>query len=127
MKEKYTLEYLINSSLKILFPRLSTAIGLSEWFADDVKVEDSIFIFRWKKQKQQARMIKVKEQQNIRFQWLDEELHNEEYYFEFTVSQDELTGVVTLTVTDFADSDEIEDSKNLWDTQINDLKRLLGS
>ena len=33
---KYTLEFPINSSVTILYKRLSTPEGLAEWFADDV-------------------------------------------------------------------------------------------
>ena len=30
-------------------------------------------------------------------------------------------------VTDFAEEDEVEESKMLWDNQISDLKQVLGS
>ena len=33
---KYEIEYVIKSSIIILYKRLSTASGLSEWFADNV-------------------------------------------------------------------------------------------
>ena len=42
---KYTLEFPINSSVKILYDRLSTADGLSEWFSDDVLITDKTFTF----------------------------------------------------------------------------------
>ena len=38
---KYTLEFPINSSVNILYKRLSTPSGLSEWFANDVLIEDT--------------------------------------------------------------------------------------
>ena len=34
---KYSIEIPINSSVNVLYKRLSTASGLAEWFADDVK------------------------------------------------------------------------------------------
>ena len=40
---------------------------------------------------------------------------------------DEITKDVSLFVIDFADEDEIEESKMLWDNQIDDLKHVLGS
>ena len=126
--KKLTLEYPINSSIRILFPRLSTAMGLSEWFADEVTVEkDHTFIFRWKKHKQRARRIKFKDQQNVSFKWIDDGHNDEEHSFEFIVTQDELTGEVLLTIIDFTEPDEIEDTKKLWEAQITNLKRLLGS
>ena len=30
-------------------------------------------------------------------------------------------------ITDFAEEDEVEESKMLWDNQISDLKQILGS
>ena len=44
-KTKLQLEYLINCSPKVLFNRLSTAAGLTEWFADDVRVKGNLFYF----------------------------------------------------------------------------------
>lgn len=126
-KEKYSLEYHIKSSIKILFPRLSTPLGLSEWFAEEVDAEKDVYTFRWNKQYQKARILDSKDSQFVRFQWIDHENHTDEDFFEFKISQDDLTGDVHLTITDFAQIEEIQDNKELWDTQINDLKRLLGS
>ena len=39
----YQLEYPLNSSIKILYERLSTISGLSEWFADDVTLAEKVF------------------------------------------------------------------------------------
>ena len=49
MKTKFELEYTFNTSPKVLYPRFSTAGGLSEWFADDVHVNGKIFTFIWKR------------------------------------------------------------------------------
>ena len=39
-KQKFVGEYPINASRKMLFPYLSTASGLCEWFADDVNINN---------------------------------------------------------------------------------------
>jgi len=129
IKEQFSLDYILNSSIKILFSRLSSPLGLSEWFADNVTLKGDIFTFHWGKHSQKARLISVKEPDYIRFKWIENRASDSEndYYFEFKVSQDDLTGDVHLTVTDFASPDEIEDAKTLWDTEINDLIRLLGA
>ena len=36
---KYTLEFPINSSINILYLRLSSPSGLAEWFADDIIIK----------------------------------------------------------------------------------------
>jgi len=39
---------------------------------------------------------------------------------------DELTGDVALLITDFAEEEDIEDSQELWNKQISNLKHILG-
>ena len=46
-KIQIQLEYTVNCSPKVLFNRLSTAAGLTEWFADDVRVKGNLFTFIW--------------------------------------------------------------------------------
>lgn len=123
MKKKIVLEYTINSSPKVLFPRLSTPGGLAEWFADDVNLQRNVFSFIWDGSEQKAKVVQKKENKYIRFQWLDDD---EEYYFEFRISVDELTGDTALVITDFVDEDEEEDTIELWNTQITELKRIIG-
>jgi len=126
-KEKFHLEYAINSSPKVLFNRLSTAGGLSEWFADDVYVQSDVYTFLWDGAEQQAQLVNKKDMKYVRFQWIDDENEDEKTYFEFKIRIDELTGDVALIVTDFAEPDEKEDAIELWDTQIAELKHIIGS
>ena len=123
MKQKFELEYTINASPKVLFPRLSTASGLAEWFADDVMLKGTVYTFIWEGVEQQAEMIQKKDQKYVRFKWLDDE---EDYYFEFKVNVHELTGDVALMIVDFADDDEKDDAVDLWDSQISELKHVIG-
>jgi len=125
MRLKYELEYTMNCSSKVLFSRLSTPEGLSEWFAENVNVEGDLFTFIWNNAETKARLSALKENKLVRFEWLDVD-DEEENYFEFRLAIDELTGDLALHITDFADADEKEDSIYLWDSQISDLKRLLG-
>lgn len=125
MKTKYELEYTINSSPKVLFNRLSTPSGLSEWFADDVNLRGSVFSFIWEQTEQQAKVVQRKDNKFIRFQWIGDE-DSDGTYFEFRLNQDELTGDVSLLITDFADEDEKDDAIELWDTQIAELKHVIG-
>ena len=124
MKSKIVMEYTINSSPKVLYSRLSTPGGLAEWFADDVNLKGNVFTFIWNGVEQKAVVIQKKENKYIRFQWIDEVDKNT--YFEFRINVDELTGDVALVVTDFVEEDEAEDSIELWNTQINELKHTLG-
>lgn len=121
--EKIQLEYVINCSPKVLYNRLSTASGLAEWFADDVRVQGKRYTFIWEGSEQTAEMTLRKENRLVRFNWVDDD----NLYFEFKISQDELTGDVSLIIVDFSEEDELEETRELWNTQIADLKHILGS
>jgi uncharacterized protein YndB with AHSA1/START domain len=125
-KEKYCLEINLNASPKLIYPRLSTPSGLSEWFADDVNSRGEVFSFIWKNSVQNARVISSKDPKFIRFKWIEDEAANNDYYFEFKIDTQEMSGNTALIITDFAEEDDIEDAKSLWESQVGDLKRLLG-
>lgn len=124
-KQKYELEYVINASPKVLYARLSTPGGLSEWFADDVNIEGSVLTFMWDRSSQKAELISQKENRLVRYRWIDDT--DPKSYFEFRINQDPLTGDVALAITDFAEEDEVDDAIGLWDKQISQLFSQLGS
>lgn len=125
MRIKYELEYALNCSPKVLFSRLCTAEGLAEWFANDVSVDRDVFTFFWGKSESKARLIALKENKFVRFEWFND-TDEESNYFEFRINIEELSGSLALIITDFAESEEKDDAINLWNTQIDDLKRVLG-
>jgi uncharacterized protein YndB with AHSA1/START domain len=125
-KEKYCIEINLNASPKLIYPRLSTPSGLSEWFADDVNAKGDEFSFIWKSSVQNARVIASKEPKFIRFRWIEDEENKDDYYFEFKIEVQEMSGNTALIVTDFAEPSDLEDAKSLWESQVGDLKRLLG-
>jgi len=123
---KYTLEFPINSSVSILYKRLSSASGLAEWFADDVIVKEKTFTFFWEGSEQEAKLLKLKTDHFIRFKW--EENDTKEDYFEFLIQVDEMTSDVSLIITDFAtDEQDQEEQTSLWSKQISLLKMAIGS
>ena len=125
MRFKFELEYTMNCSAKVLFSRLSTPEGLSEWFAENVNVDGDLFTFFWNNSESKARISALKENKMVRFEWINLE-NEEENYFEFSMNTDELTGDLALIISDFAEPEEKEDAIYLWDSQVADLKRLLG-
>jgi uncharacterized protein YndB with AHSA1/START domain len=125
-KQQFQIEYSFHTSDKLLFSRLGNASGLSEWFADDViELRNNVFVFRWKKSEQKAEKLDMKLNEFIRFRWLDED-DDEDSYFEFRIQKEELTKSISLIVTDFAEEGEKTDSINLWNNQIEKLKKTLG-
>ena len=125
-REKIRLEYLLNATSKnILWSAISTSTGLEDWFADRVVSNDKIVEFHWgKTERRDAEIIAIRAYSFIRFRWLDDE--NERDYFEIKMNFNELTNVFVLEITDFAEPDEVEDMKELWESQVVKLRRTCG-
>ena len=116
-KEKLELEYMVRSSPGILYNRLVTPGGLSEWFADNVNINHGTYTFMWDGNPEEAEVLAQKEGEFIRFRWMDDQ--DEDVYFEFRLRIDGLTGEIALIITDFADSDEQDEVRGLWDKQVD--------
>jgi uncharacterized protein YndB with AHSA1/START domain len=124
-KEKFELEYLINASPRLIYNNLSTASGMAEWFAEDVNIRNGIYCFEWEGGgEEEAKVLTKKKDEYIRFKWLESE--GDDSYFEMRIRIDDMTGELALIVTDFAEEDEVEDSKLLWDRLIDRLRQSLG-
>ncbi len=123
-KEKFQIEFEMHCSPRILFNYLSTPSGLSEWFADDVIVKDGVYTFKWTGTESHAKVVHKRDHQLIRFKWIDE---TDDSFFEFEVLTDDLTSDVALLITDFSTPDDQEETKRLWDTQLHNLKQIIGS
>lgn len=126
-KIKYELEFPITSSPQLLYQYISTPSGLSEWFADNVNSRGEFFTFIWDDSEEKARMSSKKTGEKVKFRWVDDENNDGEYYFELRILVDEITKDVSLMVVDFAEEDDMQESKQLWENQVSDLKHVLGS
>lgn len=109
MEEKVQihLEYIINSSPRILYPFIQEPNALSQWFADDVNFKEGIYEFIWEDEVNKAKLVTNKENKLVRFKWIDDD----PYYFEIEIIQDELTNDVALVITDHVKQDNLEDRK----------------
>lgn len=124
-KEKLEIEYPLKStSINILWNTIGTPYGLSEWFSNDVNTSGEEYVFTWDSYDQTARLLGVKPQEYIRFQWEDDD--GTDYYFELRILKHELTGDLSLLVTEFVEPDDKEDEVLLWDKHIEDLRRKIG-
>ncbi|WP_340199066.1 START-like domain-containing protein [Ascidiimonas sp. W6] len=124
-KIKYEIEFPLHSSPTLLYQYISTPSGLSEWFADNVNSRGELFTFIWDDTEEKAKLLRKKNGEMVKFRW--EEAEDDESFFELRIVVDEITKDVSLVVTDFAEEDEVEEAKMLWDNQISDLKHVIGS
>ena len=123
-KEKYQLEFEFRSSKAILFSYLSDSSGMAEWFADEVKSSDNNYTFVWEGSEVHAKLVAVKDQLLVRFQWTDE---HDGTYFQFEIKEDDITSDIALLITDWANPGEKEASARLWESQVQNLRQLIGS
>lgn len=123
-KKKFSIEYEIKSSPRILYTFLIEPNGLAQWFADDVNLRDTSYTFNWDGEEQKAKLITARENKLVRFKWADDE---PQCYFEMEIIQDELTNDVALGITDFATEETIGERKLIWDNQIQYLISVLGA
>lgn len=123
-KTKFEIEFVIQSSPQLLYQYLATPSGLSEWFADNVNSRGELFLFIWDGTEEEAKLLKRKSDEFVRFAWEENE---DGTYFEMRIIVDEITKDVSLFITDFAEEDEIDEAKMLWENQVSSLKQVLGS
>ncbi|ERJ60837.1 START-like domain-containing protein [Sphingobacterium paucimobilis] len=122
-KTKIHLEYIINSSPRILYPYLIEPNDLAQWFADDVIYHDGVYEFIWDGESHRAKIAAFKENKYVKFKWIDDEPH----FFELEIIQDELTNDVALAITDHAKDENVEDRKKIWDNSISYLQSVIGA
>ena len=89
-KVSFSIEYNIQASPQLLFQYLSTPSGLSEWFADNVNSRGEIYTFIWDGSEEVAKLIQIKANEKVKFQWQTGDNDDDKYYFEFLLQVDEV-------------------------------------
>ena len=125
-RQKVHLEYPLNATSKsILWSANSTPSGLEGWFADRVENKEKEFIFYWgKSENRSAELLSQRPFSYIRFRWLDSEFEQE--YVELKMNYSELTNDYVLEIIDFTFAGEEDDLQELWDSQVDTLRRTCG-
>ena len=112
-------------SENVIWSIISAPSGLETWFANKVTAKEKVYTFQWgKTETRQAEIVHCRTNHFVRFHWLDDE--DKKSYFELKIVYNELTEDLMLEVTDFAEIAEKDDVKDLWDSDIEKLKRVSG-
>ena len=123
--KKYAIEYPIKSSIKILYDFISTPESFAEWFSEKVTIKDGLITFNWYESELKARLIAKKENEMVRYQWLDEHEHPAQF-LEFKIEVEPITNDLSLIITDFCIPEDVEEQKGLWDLSIHNLIKRIG-
>lgn len=126
-KVEFVGEYEMRASKKMLYPFISSASGLSQWFADDVNVnnEDKTYTFIWDGDENRAKLVSIRANHHVKFEFIEDEETDDPNFVEFILDVNELTNTVFIRVTDYSDM-EVEEAQELWDSLIHNLKEIVG-
>lgn len=120
---KFNIEFLFKASPAILYKFLTTPACLVRWFCDEVDIEADFFTFSWEGYEERAELVDDIEEERLRFRF-EEAAPGE--FLEFRMSKSPVTNETILEITDFADEDEVEDQRQLWESQIKQLRLETG-
>ncbi|GAB2784006.1 uncharacterized protein YndB with AHSA1/START domain [Hymenobacter luteus] len=128
LKHRFTVEYPINASPKILYPYLASASGLSHWFCQDVRVEEGRYNFIWDNQPHYAEMASHRTNRSARFVFLDEHRRHtpDANYLDFLIDESQLTQEVYLRIVDYSEETDTVELQEMWDSLIQKLREQVG-
>lgn len=125
--KKFEGDFEIKASKKMLYPYISTASGLSQWFADDVNInEDKDYNFIYDDADHKARMASHRLNQFVKFEFYDEGDEEDYSFIELHLDENEITQSVYLKVIDYSDFDDEEEQFELWQDLVHSLKEIVG-
>ena len=117
------MEFIFRASPTILYKFLTTPSCLIRWFCDGVDIEEDIYTFDWNGAEEQAEVLEDIEDELLRFKWLEAD---DGEFLEFKIDTSPVTGETILEITDFADEDETDDQRLLWENQMKVLRQETG-
>ena len=129
-KHKFVAEYELRASPKVLFPYISTAAGLAQWFAAKVNnLPDQRFSFHWDNETHLAKQVALKPLKNARFEFLDTATADlpDNNYLDFRIEVSELTQATFLKITDYSTITDESELQDLWDGLLDKLRQIVGS
>jgi uncharacterized protein YndB with AHSA1/START domain len=128
-KKLFTADFEIHASVKMLYPYIQTASGLSEWFADDVSISpEKVFKFEWDNEVRKAMMSGHRTNHFCKFEFLPESEDDKKdpSYFELRLEINEFTQTTFLKVFDYSDFDDMEELNDLWSGLVENLRKVVG-
>ena len=121
-KKKVIFEHELHArSEKSIWPLISTPEGLTKWIADGVTRDSETLRFRWGvdwKHHEERTAAITKENPPTHFGWTWED---DEYPVEMEIKRSDITGDYILLVTDYADEDDEDWLRAVWESNFERL------
>ena len=116
-------EFIFRASPAILYKFFTTPSCLIRWFCDEVDISENKFTFVWSGSEEVATLVEDVEEERVRFHWEDSD---EGEFLEFRMKKSPVTNETILEITDYCDSDEVDDQRQLWESQMKLLRQETG-
>ncbi|MEE9438775.1 MAG: START-like domain-containing protein [Saprospiraceae bacterium] len=123
-REKFEMEFIFRASPAILYTFFTSPACIVRWFCDTVDIQDDIFTFEWEGSEEIAKLVDDIEEERVKFQWEDADDENE--YLEFKFYKSKITNETVVELVDWCDDDEVQEQKDLWQSQMDKLKVEVG-
>jgi uncharacterized protein YndB with AHSA1/START domain len=125
-KRKFETEYELNASRRMLYPYFNTASGLTQWFADNVTIdEDHVFHFYWDEEEYKAKMVAQRLNNFVKFEFLPDG-SPEPSYIEFNLQENELTQSTFIQIIEYSDIEDQDEQMEIWTNLLSNLKLTVG-
>ena len=130
-KQRIDIEYpLASKSLNMVWEQISSAHGLERWLANRVTEEDGTFTFTWgelwtEQDIRKAQLIEYVKNDHIRLKW-EEDDEDDDSFWEMRIGKSDLTGQLNLLITDFAEDDDADGLRILWESNLERLHQASG-
>lgn len=129
-KQRFNTEYELQSNVEsIIWTLISTPSGLQKWIADRVEGHDLSMTFTWgdpdrEHETRSATITQMVRNTLIRLRWDDEV--NPEAFWEIRMAKSDLTNDYVLEITDYALPEDLDDLKDIWQQNFEELHRNTG-
>lgn len=130
-KKRVDIEYpLATKSASIAWNMIGTSSGLQKWLANYVTENDDFeWTFQWgeawtERDIKVSQIVEMEKFHLIRLRWEDSE--DDDEYWEMRIEPSKLTGKLNLLITDFADDDDVDYIRDLWEKNLIRLHRTSG-
>ena len=128
-KTKICIEHpLASKSMTIVWGLVGSASGLQKWLADYVTENGDELVFTWgepwtQREQKVAHVLDRVKNKHLRIRWDSYEEHE---YLELRIEKSELTGLLSLLITDFAEPEDVDYIRDLWDKNLRRLHHVSG-
>jgi len=129
-KQRISIEKELRSrSANIIWPLLSTPSGLAKWIADQVEEDQETLTFTWGEvwshhDTKKAKITETVDFSHIRFVWVEDE--DPDAFWELRLHKSDITGDYILQITDYAWKEDMDDLRDIWNQNLEQLHMNTG-